>query len=103
MTYSDVRRATLLNITASKDSLEAILSRTRDQDTTIRKILYAHVLSALPHPKLLSIAQREEVVKNGLKDREPSVRAAAGRLVGGWVDLLGGGLEEVCIQDRYFN
>ncbi|KAG8985209.1 hypothetical protein FRB93_006052 [Tulasnella sp. JGI-2019a] len=91
----DVRRAALLNITATKDSLEAILSRTRDQDTTIRKILYAHVLSALPHPKFLSIAQREEVVKNGLKDREPSVRAAAGRLVGTWVDLLGGGLEEL--------
>ncbi|KAG8843652.1 hypothetical protein FRB96_003876 [Tulasnella sp. 330] len=91
----DVRRAALLNITATKDSLDAILSRTRDQDTTIRKILYAHVLSALPHPKFLSIAQREEVVKNGLKDREPSVRAAAGRLVGGWVDLLGGGFEEL--------
>ena len=93
-----MRRAALLNITASKPTLVPILSRTRDQDPTLRKILYAHVLTALPHPKLLSIAQREEIVKNGLKDREPVVRAAAGRLVGGWVDILGGSLEEVRIS-----
>ncbi|KAG8932901.1 hypothetical protein FRC01_011776 [Tulasnella sp. 417] len=91
----DVRRAALLNIAASKVTLDAILSRTRDQDTTIRKILYAHVLAGLPHPQLLTIAQREEVVKNGLKDRESSVRTAAGRLVGGWVDLFEGGLVEL--------
>ncbi|KAG8972407.1 hypothetical protein FRC05_010118 [Tulasnella sp. 425] len=90
----DVRRAALLNIAASKTTLDAILSRTRDQDTTIRKILYSHVLAGLPHPKLLTISQREEVVKNGLKDRESTVRAAAGRLVGTWVDLFEGGLVE---------
>ncbi|KAG8963687.1 hypothetical protein FRC00_005396 [Tulasnella sp. 408] len=91
----DVRRAALLNIAATKVTLDAILSRTRDQDTTIRKLLYAHVLAGLPHPKLLTIAQREEVVKNGLKDRESSVRTAAGRLVGGWVELFEGGLVEL--------
>ncbi|KAG8947483.1 hypothetical protein FRC04_010664 [Tulasnella sp. 424] len=91
----DVRRAALLNIAASKTTLDAILSRTRDQDTTIRKILYSHVLAGLPHPKLLTISQREEVVKNGLKDRESTVRAAAGRLVGTWVDLFEGGLVEL--------
>ncbi|KAG9019330.1 hypothetical protein FRB90_003736, partial [Tulasnella sp. 427] len=91
----EVRRAALLNIAASKNTLEAILSRTRDQDTTIRKLLYAHVLAGLPHPKLLTIAQREEVVKNGLKDREAAVRAAAGRLVGVWVDIFDRSLLEL--------
>ncbi|KIO22870.1 hypothetical protein M407DRAFT_15642 [Tulasnella calospora MUT 4182] len=96
----EVRRAALLNIAASKVTLDSILSRTRDQDTTIRKLLYAHVLAGLPHPKLLTIAQREEVVKNGLKDRESTVRAAAGRLVGGWVDLFEGGLVEALTNLR---
>lgn len=58
--------------------------------------MYRHVLAALPTPLILSIAQREEVVRNGLGDREPAVRAAAANLIGGWVDAVGG-LEKVAI------
>lgn len=93
--YRDVRRAALLNIVPSKLTVDPILSRARDQDTTIRKLLYAHVLTSLPHPKSLSIAQREQAVRNGLKDREDSVRIAAGKLVGKWVDDLQGDLLQV--------
>lgn len=38
----------------------------------------------------MSIAQRELIVKNGLGDREASVRSAAGELIGVWVDCVGG-------------
>lgn len=42
------------------------------------------------HPRALSIAQRELIIRNGLGDREPAVRAAAGSLLGTWVDVVRG-------------
>ena len=33
-------------------------------------------------------------MRNGLGDRQAPVRAAAGKLIGTWVDLIGGGLVE---------
>lgn len=92
--YREVRRAALLNLAPSQKSLTVILSRTRDVDTTLRKIVYHHVLSNLK-PQLLSLAQREEVVSNGLGDREPSVRGAAAAMIGTWVDAKEGDLIEV--------
>ncbi|KAG8741938.1 hypothetical protein FRC10_002249 [Ceratobasidium sp. 414] len=89
----EVRRAALLNLAPSQKSLTVILSRTRDVDTTLRKIVYHHVLSNLK-PQLLSLAQREEIVSNGLGDREPSVRGAAARMIGTWVDAKEGDLIE---------
>ncbi|KAK2461194.1 hypothetical protein APHAL10511_006721 [Amanita phalloides] len=45
------------------------------------------------HPRALTIAQREVIVRNGLGDREPSVRAAAEALVGTWADVVTVGLK----------
>ena len=42
----------------------------------------------ITHPKALSIAQRETIVRNGLGDREGSVKAAAAQLLGHWVDVV---------------
>ncbi|KAF8605217.1 hypothetical protein BDV93DRAFT_543748 [Ceratobasidium sp. AG-I] len=89
----EVRRAALVNLAPSQKSLTVILSRTRDVDTTLRKIVYHHVLSNLK-PQLLTLAQREEIVSNGLGDREPSVRGAAARMIGTWVDAKEGDLIE---------
>ncbi|KAF8888582.1 nuclear condensing complex subunit [Infundibulicybe gibba] len=81
-TAPEVRRAALLNIPLTPISLETILSRTRDTDTLIRRLVFAVVLQAkLSHPKQLSVAQREQIVKDGLGDREPVVRVAAGKMV----------------------
>ncbi|TDL22781.1 ARM repeat-containing protein [Rickenella mellea] len=85
----EVRRAALINIPASEATLPALLSRTRDVDTTIRKLVYSNVLEQLGHPKQLTIAQRELVLHNGLGDREPAVRSAASNLVASWVDHIG--------------
>ncbi|KAH0826785.1 hypothetical protein J3R83DRAFT_5201 [Lanmaoa asiatica] len=50
------------------------------------------------HPRVLTIAQRELIIRNGLGDREPTVRAAAGSLLGAWVDVVRGSAkaEEGC-------
>jgi hypothetical protein len=49
---------------------------------------------SLHHPKQLSIAQREKIVREGLGDRDPAVRQAASKLISHWVDTLDGSLEE---------
>lgn len=51
--------------------------------------MYTTVLHAkLKHPRQLTIAQREQIVKDGLGDREPGVRLAAGKLVAAWFDTV---------------
>ncbi|KAF8524376.1 nuclear condensing complex subunit [Hysterangium stoloniferum] len=93
-TAAEVRRAALLNIPATQRTFPAILSRTRDTDDVIRKMVYSHVLHQLHHPKQLTIAQRELIVRNGLGDRQAPVRAAAGKLIATWVDVMGGEMIE---------
>jgi condensin complex subunit 3 len=95
----DVRRAALLNVPATLATLPAILARTRDVESVIRRLVYSAVLlpqATMPspgtvrgvaHPRALSIAQRELVVRAGLGDRAPDVRKAVARLLGAWVDV----------------
>ncbi len=73
-------------------SLSALLFRSRDPDALTRKLVYSVILLRLSHPKQLTIAQRENVVKEGLGDREDAVRVAAAKLLGSWVDLCEGDL-----------
>ena len=86
---SEVRRAALLNLPLLPTTLDTILTRTRDTDVVTRKLVYSHVLQTkLGHPRHLTIGQREQIIKDGLGDREPSVRLAAGKLVASWFDLV---------------
>ncbi|KAF8207192.1 nuclear condensing complex subunit [Mycena galopus ATCC 62051] len=89
----EVRRITLVNIPVNATSLPAILARARDTDTSIRKFLYNDVLtkaaSGAADPHVLTIAQRELLVRHGLGDREKTVRSAAADLLGTWIDVIG--------------
>lgn len=95
----EVRRAALLNLPINDKTLPLILDRTRDTDDTNRKLVYNAVLEANvtqgnteaigpTHPRALTIAQRELIVKNGLGDRVPAVRAAAASLIARWVEVI---------------
>ena len=69
-----------------------ILARTRDTDTTIRKLGYLTPpaeANSIVHPRSLTIAQRELFVQTGLGDREPVVRSAAATLLTVWVEVFG--------------
>lgn len=91
--HSEVRKAALLNIPFAPATITAILSRIRDPEASIRRAVYDVVLSEkLENPKQLSIAQREDLVRSGLRDREPTVRTAAARLIGEWADKCEGDL-----------
>ncbi|KAI0824958.1 nuclear condensing complex subunit [Trametes gibbosa] len=101
-TSADVRRAALTSLPPNPQILPALLARSRDVDATIRKLVYTNVLEkfCLPtdraaastvgftHPRALTIAQREMIVRNGLGDREESVKTAARNLLGAWVDVV---------------
>ncbi|KAI9569792.1 hypothetical protein HD554DRAFT_2087421 [Boletus coccyginus] len=88
-----VRRAVLLNMPIAKHTMPAILACLRDTDTVVRRLIYSAVLekncatfdgAAIGplHPRVLTIAQRELIIRNGLGDREPAVRSAVGSLLG---------------------
>jgi len=101
-TSPEVRRAALVNIHVTADTIPLLLTRTRDLDSGVRKHTYSTVLErncsigegedsksvGHAHPRFLSIEHREVVIKHGLGDREQSVRAAAANLVGTWVDVM---------------
>ncbi|THH31051.1 hypothetical protein EUX98_g3136 [Antrodiella citrinella] len=102
-TSPDVRRAVLVTIPPGGNTTEAILTRTRDVDATVRRSVYGVALNpdapgkddAKPennigatHPRTLTISQRELIVRNGLGDREEMVKAAATKLLTSWMDIV---------------
>ena len=87
-----MRRAALIHIPFTPSTLPALLTRMRDTDTLTRKLVFSSVLPRLPHPRQLTISQREQIAAQGLGDRADSVRVAAARLLGFWVDACEGDL-----------
>ncbi|KJA27084.1 hypothetical protein HYPSUDRAFT_131697 [Hypholoma sublateritium FD-334 SS-4] len=101
---AEVRRAILMNVPLDNRTFPAVLDRTRDTDQSIRKLVYGNVLlrctqnkddatlnapgSESTHPRMLSIEQRELIVKNGLGDRDPTVKSAAAILISKWMKLV---------------
>ena len=91
---SEVRKAVALNIPPTDFTIDAIVSRTRDVDDAVRRVIYHHCLPQIPLPRYFSIAQREQILRNGLGDRDETVKASTAKLIGQWVDLFGGNLLE---------
>jgi condensin complex subunit 3 len=102
---SNVHLAALLNISITAQTLITILTRTRNVDMTVCRLVCGGVLLAhadppddtIPgtaHPHALTIAQREQIVCNRLGDREPAVCVAAGKLIGAWVDAVSVGTKK---------
>ncbi|PBK90011.1 ARM repeat-containing protein [Armillaria gallica] len=85
---AEVRRTALVNLPIAPQCIKAILTRTRDTDPVTRKLVYSTALPKLGDPRKLTIAQREDVVKTGLGDREPAVRVAASKMLANWFDLV---------------
>lgn len=88
-----------MHIPITSATLPAVISRSRDVDPGVRKLAYSPVLEQLESPKQLTIAQREFLVKAGLKDREEAVVASASKLVSSWADENGDILEFIGLFD----
>ena len=64
----------------------------RDVDALTRKLVFTAILPRLANPRQLTIAQREQIVSQGLGDRTEAVRVASAKLLGSWVDACEGDL-----------
>ncbi|KAJ7284629.1 nuclear condensing complex subunit [Mycena rebaudengoi] len=90
----EVRRATMLNIPVTfREHPDAPHAHPRLPTTQSASSYIASVFdgadSRAVDPRVLTIAQRELLVRNGLGDREKTVRSAAATMIGNWVGVLG--------------
>ncbi len=77
---ADVRRSLLVNLPILPNTLPFLLERARDQDAQTRRAVYSRLLPALGDFRHLSLSMREKLLRWGLRDRDETVRKAAGRL-----------------------
>jgi condensin complex subunit 3 len=77
---ADVRRSLLVNLPILPNTLPFLLERARDQDPATRRALYSRLLPALGDFRHLSLSMREKILRWGLRDRDETVRKAAGKL-----------------------
>ncbi|KZT66264.1 hypothetical protein DAEQUDRAFT_768182 [Daedalea quercina L-15889] len=104
---AEVRRCALLHVPLTPRTVPAVLTRSRDVDPNVRKLLFSTILSMggsssksksrryqssskFEHPRQLTLAQREKVIRDGLGDREEAVRVAASQAVAAWHDIVSG-------------
>ncbi|KAJ3985276.1 nuclear condensing complex subunit [Lentinula detonsa] len=96
-----VRLSVLQKLDLNKDTLDDILDRTRDTAVQIRKEVYSKLEKSVllndedddleigsAHPRTLSMAQRDLIVKNGIGDRDSSVRDSAVKVFTKWVNTI---------------
>jgi len=84
----EVRRAALpgVHTQLNKQTVPLLLSRAKDPDPNVRRTVF-RVLKTTPVPaRSLSLEQRTLIVRYGLGDRAPVVKAEVGRLLASWVD-----------------
>lgn len=77
---AEVRKAVLTNLTISPSTLPYILERARDMDPSIRRIVYAKILPALGDFRHMSMTNREQILRWGLRDRDDIVRKSTAQL-----------------------
>lgn len=88
---AEVRRAALRSVVISKHTLTAIVARTHDSKEEVRECAFLQ-LGERVHLRSLSIAQRNQLLKDGLKDRAEAVRNAATKMLcNHWLSLVGNG------------
>ncbi|CAH1247094.1 NCAPG [Branchiostoma lanceolatum] len=88
----DVRRAILSCIAPSTHTLSGVLQRVRDVNQSVRVMAFK-VLAEKFHIRALTIAQRLQVLQQGLNDRAEAVREVCGtKLLQSWLRLFEGNI-----------
>ncbi|NWH56644.1 CND3 protein, partial [Geococcyx californianus] len=91
---SEVRRAVLSCIAPSARTLPKIVGRTMDVKESVRKLAY-EVLAEKVHMRALSIAQRVQLLQQGLNDRSDAVKEVMKKLLQAWLQLSEGNILEL--------
>ncbi|KAI9592721.1 nuclear condensing complex subunit [Syncephalis fuscata] len=73
---SDVRRAAVLNLACDETTYTDLLKRSRDIDAITRRFTFIKPMSNIGDFRMLSIEQREQLIKSGLSERDASVKNA---------------------------
>lgn len=82
----EVRRAALINLVKSRQCLPELIERARDVNLINRRLVFSRISKELPTFTELDLSLKENMLKWGLNDREPSVRlAAVGLLTKTWL------------------
>ena len=90
-----VRRTIIKCIGATRLTLPHVVRRTLDVDERVRRLAYKFIADKI-HIKSLTIAQREEIVKRGLTDRNENVRKMVSKeLVPSWLRLCNENIVEL--------
>ena len=71
----EVRKAVLTQIDVHQSTISYILNRRKDIDVGVRRFFFATKLQEI-EMSVLSMAQRDAILKSGLHDRDPLVRKA---------------------------
>ncbi|XP_027498740.1 condensin complex subunit 3 [Corapipo altera] len=91
---SEVRRAVLSCIAPSARTLPVIVGRTMDVKEAVRKLAY-EVLAEKVHMRALSIAQRVQLLQQGLNDRSDAVKEGMKKLLQVWLQVTEGDVLEL--------
>ncbi|KAK9768449.1 chromosome condensation complex Condensin, subunit G [Basidiobolus ranarum] len=78
---AEVRRAVFYNIELNEALLPYILERARDVDATNRKCIYLRSMIEIGDFRVLSIEDREKLLKWGLSDRDANVKKACSKML----------------------
>eukprot|EP00842_Homolaphlyctis_polyrhiza_P006595 jgi/Hompol1/6937/HPOL_001692-RA len=88
---AEVRKTVLWNLPISHDTIEPIVERSRDIEASVRKLLYVRLGLEPEILTAMSSDVRNQLVIQGLEDREASVRAACTKMLcDGWIKSVGG-------------
>jgi condensin complex subunit 3 len=93
---SEVRRAVLFNLEQTRSTILFIIERARDVDAINRRCVYSRSMNEIGDFRILSIGNRERILRWGLRDRDPNARKAAVKMFAHkWVEHANNNVLEV--------
>ncbi|KAL6452908.1 YCG1 Condensin complex subunit 3 [Candida maltosa Xu316] len=85
----EVRRAALMNLLKTRDTIPTLLERARDPNFINRRLVYSKISRELGDLDAIDFENREYLLKWGLNDRDPSVQMAAAKMLSTyWYDSV---------------
>jgi condensin complex subunit 3 len=93
---SEVRRAVLFNLEQTRQTILFIIERARDVDAINRRCIYSRSMNEVGDFRILSIGNRERILRWGLRDRDPNTKKAAVKMFAHkWVEQANNNVLEV--------
>jgi condensin complex subunit 3 len=94
--FREVRRAVLFNLEQTRATILFIIERARDIDAINRRCVYSRSMNEIGDFRILSIGNRERILRWGLRDRDGNVKKAAVRMFAHkWVEQANNNVLEV--------